>query len=328
MCSKAAQLLCALHVGCADVCAGHRAAIRHVLYPSSACERHEDEMQHKPVIKMLHRVHRMWFSRIKELLVNNFWAPGHDGAISSQLFTFRRVLHCRPSAVYYAGGNDSLIRPCKHHRFCPFCWGRVGALCYRRFRQRVRTAQKLKGDLILVSRALTYTLPAPTPLTEMTEPEFITAGAAALRKALEQQKQECTALAKQLQRNTEGSAWRIVVDPQDDGWAIEIRQLLLAQPKKRLPLVQRREAKSAYYISTKLTNDDRVEEAIGRFIQYPSGLLTAPVAVTAAYLHASYALRLASGTGSLRACSQGLARAFSTDKKHGDPQAEKSSPES
>ena len=298
-----------------------RFAIRHVYYPASGQRRHTHEMQFGFVIRMVHRLHRMWFNRVKDMVRNHLWLPGaHDATHGTRLITLRRVMNCRPTAVFFRYGNAGKIRPCKQHKICPFCWGRLAAFMYRRLKTRIRAAHKKHDDLVLSCRVAAHYVPAKnfTSASGLSLEE-VYAHAKVLHKELAKHKKRYRALTKELQRKTLGSAWRVVVNPQDSGWTIEVRQLVLVQAgKRRIPWAQFRGGKTMFLASVKADDQDAMYSLIGRFLEYPAGLLTSYAELTAVYLQAGYSLRTVSGTGVFRTCGDGLLRAFKKDKKHGE----------
>lgn len=298
----------------------HRFAIRHVLYPASAKKRRDDEMQHHRVVRMIHRLHGLWFRRVKDLIYNQLWKPGDvDATVQTDLWTFRRVMNCRPSCVYFKGGNRGRLRPCAQHRFCPFCWGRVAAFLYRRFKRRILRAKTQQRDLILHCRVSSHFVPATgfDPATGLSL-EHILANTRILKDIFDRHRAAYQKLTKDLQRKTVGSAWRVVVDPQTTGWNVEARQVVLTTPSRRSPpFVKFSGLKKVFSASVKIDNDEQVYALLGRFMQYPSGLLTSYSELAAVYLQAGYRVRLASGTGLFRTCGSGLVRAFRKDKVSG-----------
>ncbi len=303
-----------------------RFSIQHVLYPASGQRRHQLEMQFGCVFRLIHRVHGLWFRRAKDLIVNKLWQPGSlDAARSSQLLTFRRTMNCRPTSVYFQYGNGGRIRPCKQHRVCPFCWGRIAAFVYRRFKRRIAKARKTHDGLVLTCRVISYPVRIPNfSSARGLEPEEMLAYARRLKALLGSQRENYRQLVKQLQRKTVGSCWRVVVAPQEDGWDIEVRQLFLAKPQRTLPLIKWRGAKTRVSLSARINDDDALSPLIGAFMEYPTGLLTSYAELTAAYLQASYGLRLTSGTGVFRTCGDGLYKAFKRDRVHGETTTQKS----
>jgi hypothetical protein len=294
-------------------------ALRHVLYPAANLQQNKNSMQHDAVVRMIQRLHQMWFRRSKELLANDLWCPGERLNRQSELWTARRIMNCRPSCVFFKGGNENRIRPCKRHKICPFCWARVASLVYRRFKHRLRRSRVLQDDMILTCRVISQHVPAiGFHSASGLSPDDTLANIKQLRAVIDKYKSECQQLGKQLQRVTTASAWRIVVDPQENGWNVEMRQLLMAKPKARLPLVRLRNAKTIFLDSAKTTDDDALELLIGQFVEYPPGLLTTYSELTAVYLNATHAARLVSGTGLFRACGQGLTHAFKLDKRYGE----------
>ena len=290
--------------------AGHRTAISHVLYPASAKRRHKNEMQHDYVLMMIHRLHRMWFSRVKDLIANNLWFPTRGESLADAILTFRRIMNCRPSCVYYRKGNRGKLRPCKHTRFCPFCWGRVAAFGYRNIKKHTRRLRQETHGLKLTVRTVRQCVPAPGfhSTAGLTQSDRVR-HATALRAVLEAHREEYKALTKQLQRTTLGSAVLIVVDPQEAGWNVETRQIFLHGPKRiKLPMVRHRDATTVYRESICAHDDESLAPLIGQFFEYPAGLMTSYVELSAVYLDASHGLRLTSGTGVFRTVSDGLFR--------------------
>lgn len=301
--------------------ASQQFSIRHVLYPASGKRRHQREMEYGFVIRMINKLHWLWFTRVKQLAIYRMWIPGGaDATRTSRLLTLRRVMNCRPTSVYFKNGNTRRIRPCKQHKVCPFCWGRLSSFIYRRIKRRLSCARKTQDDLVLFCRVISYFVPARGfHSANGFNDEEIRAHARALHAVLTQQKQAYQQLTKALQRKTTGSSWRVVVDPQDAGWNVEVRQLILTRPSKAaLPWVKWRGSKTVFFSSAKLEDDTALCELLGRFVEYPAGLLTSYLELTGVYLQAGYSLRLLSGTGVFRTCGDGLLRAFKKDKKHGE----------
>lgn len=300
-----------------------RFAIRHVLYPASAKVRRDDEMQHSRVVHMVHRLHSLWFRRVKELIYNQLWKPGAiDATVQTNLWTFRRIMNCRPSCVYFKRGNRGRLRPCAQYKVCPFCWGRVAAFLYRRFKGRILQAKKQHRGLILYCRVYAQFVPA-VGFDQSTGMSWdnILANGRTLKDIFDQQRADYRKLSKKLQRKTLGSAWRVVVDPQANGWLVEVRQVALTKPTRCLPpFLNVAGAKKVFDMSVKVDNDEGIYNLLGRFLAYPAGLLTTYAELTAVYLQAGYRVRLASGTGLFRTCGEGLMRAFKKDKLRGEAQ--------
>lgn len=305
-----------------------RLAIRYGLYPAAGQRRHRSEMQCDYIVRMIHRVHGLWFRRAKDLITNHLWQPcGLNATRSSRLMTFRRVLNCRPSNVFFRFGNAGRLRPCQQPRICPFCWSRLIAFLYRRFKRRISTARKTQDNLVLTCRVISY----PVRIADFNnacglEPEEMLTHARRLRDFLTQQRVQYTKLVKQLQRKTVGSCWRVVVDPQEDGWNIEVRQLFLIKQRVRPPLIKWRGSKTVFSKSVKVSDDEAMLPVIGEFMKYPTGMLTTYAELAAVYLQAGYNLRLASGTGVFRTCGNGLFRAFKKDKRHGEATTSRQAP--
>lgn len=293
-------------------------AIQRVLYPASGVRRHQFEMEHKYVLAMVHRLHKIWFSKVKDLITNKFWCPGGLTTPGVSLLTFRRVLHCRPSCVFYKNGNRGKLRPCRRDRFCPWCWARTAAFAYRLYKRELREVRKNTPGLVLTCRVIEHKLAAEGfHSASGYSPEQAFAQAEKLRAVLEKHRSAYQSLPKQLQRKTQGSAWRLTVNPCDDGWLIEARQLFLAPPKKALPLVSYPGAKTVFRKSAGICDDDAVLEIVGRFFEYPSGLMTSYSELAAVYLQAHSNIRTISGTGVFRAAGQSLVQQIKKAKPYG-----------
>lgn len=296
-------------------------AIWNVLYPAAGITPDKYALQHVNVVRMIHRLHDLWFRRSKELMVRELWLPTDSVSRQSRLWSCRRVLHCRPSCVFFKYGNTGRIRPCARPKVCPFCWARLASYTYRRFKSQIRRIRLQQDNLIVTCRVLSQHV-AATPFTaaDGISEKHIADGAARLKDIFEQHRAAYAQAAKQLQRATLGSAYRVVVNPQLDGWRVEARQLFLARAKTRLSAVKFRAGAVVYRESAKVTDDDALELLLGRFLEYPSGLLTGYSELTAAYLTAAHSLRLVNGTGLFRKCGRGLESVFRRDKQDGEDQ--------
>lgn len=295
--------------------ASHRFALRHVLIPASNMRRHRNELKHGRVVNMVHRLHRMWFNRVKTLIVQQLWVPGDTPSRSAQALTARRVMNCRPSTVYFSSGNKGKLRPCNRHNFCPFCWARVAAYFYRRSKACCNRLRKTDNGLILHCRVISQSVAAsPAFLHGPPEEADLWQAARYLKDIFEPYRDVCARTHKQRQRKTLGSCWRLAVNPTENGWNIELRELLLAKPGQRLPWACCRPARTLVSLSAKLENDEALQQCLGRFIEYPAGLLSEYPELTAACLRATHGVRLSNGTGIFRACSGGLRQCFKNEQ--------------
>lgn len=294
-------------------------AIWNVLYPAAGITPDKHALQHVNVVRMIHRLHDLWFRRAKELIVRELWLPTDSISRQSRLWSCRRVMHCRPSCVFFKYGNSGRIRPCARPKVCPFCWARLASYAYRKFKSQIRRVRVQRDDLVVTCRVLSQRVLAPpfSPETGIS-PEQMAAGATLLKDIFEQHRTAYAQISKQLQRVTLGSAYRVAVNPQLDGWHVEARQLFLARTKTRLPALKFRGGTVTYRESALVSDDDALELLLGRFLEYPSGLLTGYVELTAAYLHAAHSLRLVNGTGLFRKCGRGLECVFRRGKQDGE----------
>jgi hypothetical protein len=296
-------------------------ALRYVLYPAANVRRLKSELTYNAVVKMVDRLHKLWFNRAKDIIARQLWCPGGMALRSADILTFRRVINCRPSCVFYKRGNKGKLRPCKRDRFCPFCWARTAAFGYRNFKHQLRQARRKQPNLALVYRVLSHKVPAAgfDVFTGYT-PAQILAQAEKLRGVIEQHRELHKKLAKPLQRKTLGSAWRVVVNPIDDGWVVEVRQLFLWLPKKTLPLAHYPGTTETAIQSVCAHDDDAVLDTIGKFFEYPAGLMTTYLELVAVYLQASSNMRMLSGTGLFRTAGQSLVRQIKKEKSNGKSQ--------
>jgi len=305
-------------------------AIRHVLYPASGMRRRRLEMQHARVLQMVHRLHKIWFKKAKSLFAEQLWRPGGMDTRTGTLLTMRRVMHCRPSCVFYMHGNNGRLRPCRRDRFCPFCWARTAASGYRLYKHEIRQARKDNPRMVLVGRVISHKFTARdfNPAAGC-KPEQLLSAAQELRAVLEKHVAAYKPLAKQLQRKVLGSAWRVAVNPCDDGWQVEARQLFLCRGKQALPLIRYTGAKTDFYESVCVHDEDEVAQVLGKFFEYPAGLLAGYSELAAVYLQASSNMRTSSGTGVFRATGQSLVRRFKKADSHGarKPEPEPQAPE-
>ena len=293
-------------------------SVQHVLYPAAGMQHRKAEMAHKNVVHMVHRLHGIWFNKVKTLIAQQLWWPGGENTPSASMLTFRRVLHCRPSCVYFQRGNRGRLRPCRRDRFCPFCWARAAGLGYRTYKHEIRKARKTNKNLVLVCRVLEHKVLAESFQPDAGySPEAVLKHAETLRAVLERHRAAYQALAKQLQRKTLGSAWRLAVDPCDDGWRIEARQLFLCEPKKAMPLVCLPGTKTAFRKSVRVHDDEGLLDLVGRFFEYPQGLTLSYPELVAVYLQATANIRTSSGTGVLRPAGSYLMRTIKKDKQDG-----------
>ncbi len=294
-------------------------AIQHVLYPASGIRRHQFELQHKYVLAMVHRLHKIWFRKVKDLIVNKFWCPGSGMTPGMSLLTFRRVMHCRPSCVFYADGNSGKIRPCNRDRFCPWCWARTASCAYQLYKYAIRKARKSSRSLVVTCRVLEHKF-AATDFNAAAgyTPEQVLPQAEKLRAVLEQHRAAHQKLAKHLQRKTKGSAWRVTVNPCDGGWLVESRQFFLHAPQKSPPGITYPGATVTFEESVSALDDNAVYDLMGRFFEYPVGLMNHFSELAAVYLQASSNIRTCSGTGVFRATGQSTVRKVKKAKRHGE----------
>ncbi|NBO19972.1 MAG: hypothetical protein EBV03_12275, partial [Proteobacteria bacterium] len=130
--------------------------------------------------------------------------------------------------------------------------------------------------------------------------ENVYKNAGAIREILKAEQVKYKRIRRQLQRQTYGSLWRIVVNPVESGWEIQVRQFFIIRPKARRPVTRARKSDYPIFLqSAHITDFAGVMAALGCFVKYPGGLLTAYAELTASVFHARNKLRLSNATGCL-----------------------------
>jgi hypothetical protein len=121
-----------------------------------------------------------------------------------------------------------------------------------------------------------------------------------LRELLKNEKRKYKQIRRQLQRKTYGSLWRVVVNPIDEGWDIQVRQFFITRPKAKRPVTRTRKSSTPIFLqSAPTTNFSATMTLLGQFVRYPSGLLTSYAELTASVFHSRNNLRLSNATGCL-----------------------------
>lgn len=279
------------------------------------------------------RVRRLWILKLKDMAARRFWLLSPKGEQNPDAADFdikkfnnrlRRCMHCRPTHVHFASkdGHSVEIRPCWRVRICPFCWLNLTVALFVYCKKALNTLTKDDKDLVVVCRIVRSSVRARGfNATTGCSQEKIKQYIKTLRAALQRHKQAYAKLAasKQLSRKTVGSLWRVVVIPNDHGWLVESRQFMVCRRGQKPPTLMIHGAKCAHQIAFRLTDlsfydaSEAFFHALGPFCQYPMELLTGYTELTAAYLNASYDMRLISGTGIWAKTGRSLIRFMRTE---------------
>ena len=273
--------------------------------------------------------------QFRVLFVNRLWALGKEGEYfavsgvdtSPEFFDVRRVVQafqrcvrCVPNLVIYAAWRQKQKRrPCRRSNFCPACWARGVVRAYRGYKQTINIllAAKPAKPVKVTLRVYERFVEAPfADLAESATPEELTTAISIVRAHIADCKQYLSAMRKNTYRNTAASYWRIVAIPDETGWRIQLRQLLITTPKrkKKQSKKPRHEFLENYsliasrtvtalprktWLERKTTEsfDDGLAELMVEFSAYPRTLLTADIDLVAACLNAARGQKMAGATG-------------------------------
>lgn len=268
------------------------------------------------VRRRLSRFRKRWISRIRELAALELWFPTkqqgspYAADFDVQKFNsgFKRCLYCRPVVVHFYSSSGELvpIRPCWRTHICPFCWANLITAQYVYVKNAVNRLSRSTAGLIAVCRIVREYVPAPGfNYLHGTDPAQVAEHTKLLMAVIHKHRQAYASLItkKTLQRRTLGSAWRVVVTPDEAGWFVETRQFFVTRARQKArPFVNIRGATVAFSRSIKLDTprgdlQAAFYELFGEFCRYPETLLSGYSQLVAAYLHATHNTRLVSGTG-------------------------------
>jgi hypothetical protein len=259
-------------------------------------------------------VRNLWQMRLKELVSRQLWLPNtdvrhyNDANFDSKNFelSFRRMLFCRPTYLYFRWKKARVWRPCNRPLFCPFCAARQAAQQYRYVRRQLRLLGRRNQDKTLLVRSRVYrkTIPATNfdavlgcsdAQQHMYEHHLI--------GALVLQQNAVRAQARHM-RKTIGYMWRITAYPVGADWVLETRQFFVYAAKKKIADVSCVGA-CVYDHSVALNEHFDIPggelfHMLGEFCRYPIEFLTGNAELVAAILSASKARRLIGGAGIFR----------------------------
>jgi len=288
------------------------------------------------VISRTKTMRKRWSVKLKELATRALWFPNgrelnphsEDFDIKRFRLSFQRCLFCRPSFLYFKWKKEPVFRPCNRAHFCPFCFARVSSAQYRYVKNKIRKIGRQASDtkLIVTCRIAARFVPAPgwdpnVGCDNATVAQY----ERLLWGELQREKQAYAKCRRELCRKTEASMWRLCIVPQDNGWMIEARQLLVHAPKTKLPVVRVRGSRVTYMKSIKVV--DCFDQAqtdffyvLGEFNRYPQEWLSGYDELVAAYLRAVYDIRLVASTGIFKRAGRSLVRHFKQKDAHAKAQ--------
>lgn len=279
--------------------AAHMFAHRFVIVPAANKTRKSRGVRTRTIVKRLEQAHRNWFMRLKELVLRELWTPASEYLTEDiQEAAVKRCLYCPPTSIEHSNKRRTAsVRLCGRPCICPFCYAREAEDMFRRLIKAIQQLRKTEDNLIITTRIATYTLSAAKfeEIGWQTENMFDNAGK--LRRALVSEMGKYKDIRRKLSRNTSGSAWRIVVNPVDAGWEVQVRQLFITRPRAKRPVNRAKKSSAIFLQSAKLTDIQAAIDVLGAFVEYPRGLLTGYAEITAAVLHARTGLRLSNATG-------------------------------
>lgn len=251
----------------------------------------------------LKRVHRIWVNRMRELTIRGLWLPSpeYNADIVKQA-TVKRCMYCRPTnVVFYWDKNQPKLKLCGRRNICPFCYARESEELYRRVCRAIKRFKQLGIPAKATYRCETYKLTA----REFSEQDWdfnqISDHAEELHHLLRNERQAFLQLKPEIKKHTFGSFWRVVVNPIDTGWEIQIRQFFITRPKAKRPSKRAKKSAAIFLQSASLSDSKAVKELLGYFVSYPVGLLLSYAEFAAVVLLARAQLKLFFGTGCLYA---------------------------
>lgn len=271
---------------------------KHVLAPAANRDRPVISDEQSVVYRQLHKLQRLWSTRVKTLVANNLWTFGASDLLESIHFSVRRRIFCTPENVklvnkYYRG------RPCSEYHACPFCFARRSRWLYKKAAKFLKDKTIGQRKRLYAScRVSKYFVPANGFSDTHCWPDGARQAAVKrIRVRLAQEKKKYKEHIRTLRYNTVGSAWCVVVNPVTAGWDVEVRQLSITTTHYRKSFVQRPKAKKVVMQRLKCDMPEVLDTVLGPFVTYPKGLLYEYDEMAAVALQARYGLRLFNTTG-------------------------------
>lgn len=287
--------------------------------------------------KTLNHVRELWLQRLWNLGQHELWLyqrglspEPHEIDPARLLRAFELYADCRPRCVVYMPPpewvKEKEHKPCNRSNFCPHCWAALVARQTQRIKQLINAyiAHRADARLTITTQISEYFFSScGIGGTSFSTPEERHTAILHLRQQIERCRKYLDSTRKAVYRNTFAAAWRIVIEPVEDGWTIQIRQLFLTTEKQTPPTGKPRWARTVLRKSataeaghswkqrkSDLTMDGEIYDRIIEFGSYPLGWLTNDIELTAIYLNAAAATKLLGGSGKLRRFGRQLVREF------------------
>ena len=275
-------------------------AYTHVIVPAANNKKLFKSLAPVSIKKRTKRAHVMWFRRVKELVCRELWMPSpRYNNSTTKMASVQRCMYCRPTHLLYRDCDNDQLSLCGRSNICPFCYARQSEDVYKRVSRAIKQLQKQGRPIIATCRIETYLLKAKDFAQDGWDIDNMYSNAGILRAALAAEIDKHAAIKKALRKHTYGSMWRVVINPVDNGWELQIRQFFITRPKAKRPAKRARKAAAIFLQSAKISDFQATMAALGKFVFYPQGLLTGYAELTAASLHARNGLRLSNATGCL-----------------------------
>lgn len=278
--------------------ASQKFAYRYVILPATNSRRKHVRLSSRRVKAKLRRAHRMWFNRLRELVLRGLWLPTPDyNATIVKQSSVKRCMYCPPTNVTFYYQSD--LRLCGRRHICPFCFSRESEELYRRVSKAIREMRKRNVAAKIYCRVEKYVVTARDFDARVWTPEQLLDHVDELRHLLILEQARFKKIRRALKQKTFGSLWRVVINPIDSGWEVQIRQLFLTRPKASRPINRAKKSAAIFLQSASVQDFKSCVAVLGEFVSYPSGLLTAYAEFVAVSLRARESLKLLAGTGCL-----------------------------
>ena len=280
--------------------ASQRFAYTHVILPASNSKVRFKKLSSRRVKAKLKRAHKLWFRRLKELVLRGLWLPTPDyNAVGVKQATVKRCMYCPPTNVTFYQQKELYL--CGRRQICPFCFFRESEELYRRFSKAIRKLRKNNVAAKVTYRCATYLVTAREFQDKVWTPEQLLDHVDELQHILKSERRKFALLRPKLRDGTFGSLWRIIVNPVDTGWEIHVRQLFITRPKASRPINRAKKSATIFLQSANIDDFSAATALLGKFVEYPRGLLISYAELVAVFLRSRENLRLLAGTGCLYA---------------------------
>lgn len=244
------------------------------------------------------RLRQVWAARVRAFVEQKLWLFGTPTSNESLHATGRRRLFCTPEIVKLRN-RKTRGRPCSEFAICPFCFARRARWLYRKL-QRALFSDNDRRSLYLSCRVSRRFVSARNfAIDRVWSEQDRKFSVRKLRERLQAARRQYADERYQLVVGTLGTAWTVIVDPTDDGWYVETRQLLLTRGKPRGLFLKRSRSHTVAFVRCCATDKAAIQQVLQPFCAYPRGLLYGCEELAAAAMHGRRKLRLTRTTGCL-----------------------------